>query len=149
MVGFYKKIFSCQCLQDRLADSRLKELLIVRKGHPIRFCHTLDLFCLEFQILFLKSLYWICYSIDSVLCFGLLTLRHVGILAPGPGIQPTPRTLEGKVLTHWISRESPQILNFKMSPFLAFLIQKVLEIFVHRYQHGQIIRVCMELSSSP
>lgn len=73
----------------------------------------------------------------------------MGILAPGPGIQPTPRALEGKVVTHWISRENPRILNFTMPPFLAFLIQKVLEIFVHRYQHGQITRVCMELSSSP
>ena len=28
------------------------------------------------------SLYWICYNIASVLCFGFLALRHVGILAP-------------------------------------------------------------------
>ena len=130
MVSFYRKIFSYQCLQDSLADSPLQELLIVRKGHPIRSCHTLDLFGLEFQILFLKNLYWICYNIDSVLCFGLLALRHMGILAPGPEIQPTPCALEGKVLTHWTARESPWILNFKMPPFLAFLIQKVLEIFV-------------------
>ena len=45
------------------------------------------------------SLYWICYSIVSVLCFGFLAARHVGYLAPQAGIKPTPPALEGKVLT--------------------------------------------------
>ena len=46
------------------------------------------------------SLYWICYNIVSVLCFGFLALRHVGgILAPWPGIEPAPPALKGEVLT--------------------------------------------------
>ena len=52
-----------------------------------RACHNL-----------LKSLF-ICYNIASVLCFGFLPARHVGILAPQPGIEPAPAALEGKVLT--------------------------------------------------
>ena len=38
-----------------------------------------------------KSLYWICYSIASVLCFGFLTTRHV-ILAPQPRTEQTDWT---------------------------------------------------------
>ena len=42
--------------------------------------------------------------IDSVtilllFCFGFLAVRHMGILAPGPGIEPAPSTSEGGVLT--------------------------------------------------
>ena len=40
-----------------------------------------------------------CYTIASVLCFDFLARRHVGILAPRPGIEPTPSVLEGDVLT--------------------------------------------------
>ena len=40
-----------------------------------------------------------CYSIASVLCFGFFVSEACGILAPQPGIKPTPPALEGKVLT--------------------------------------------------
>ena len=40
-----------------------------------------------------------CYNIASVLCFGFLAVRHSGILAPQPGIEPAPAALEGEVLT--------------------------------------------------
>ena len=46
----------------------------------------------------LKSLYWICYSIASVLCFVFWAPSHVGILAPWPGIEPASPEL-GEVLT--------------------------------------------------
>ena len=44
-----------------------------------------------------NSLYWIFYNVTSVLCFAFLATRHV--LAPWPGVEPTPPALEGKVLT--------------------------------------------------
>ena len=46
---------------------------------------------------YFKSLYWIYYSIPSVLCLGFF--GECDILAPQPGIEPTPPGLEGKVLT--------------------------------------------------
>ena len=52
------------------------------------------------------SLYWICYNIPSVLwgffvlfCFAVFCHQACGILAPQPGIEPTPPPLEGEVLT--------------------------------------------------
>ena len=38
----------------------------------------------------LKVLHWICYNIDSVLCFGLLAVRHVGSQLPDQGSNPYP-----------------------------------------------------------
>ena len=32
-----------------------------------------------------------------------------GILAPQPGIEPTPPALEGEVLNHWTTREVPKL----------------------------------------
>ena len=48
--------------------------------------------------LFFLSLYWIYYSFVSVL-FWCFSFEAYEILAPWPGITPTPRALEGKVLT--------------------------------------------------
>ena len=56
---------------------------------------------------FFSSLYWICYNIASVLCFGFFFFvffvffghEACGILAPRPGIKPVPPALEGEVLT--------------------------------------------------
>ena len=45
-----------------------------------------------------KSLHQICYSIASVLCFGVFGWEACGILAPWPGFEPTPLTLVGEVL---------------------------------------------------
>ena len=50
-------------------------------------------------IFFFLSLYWICYSIASVLCFLVLGHLVCGILAPWPGIEPAPPAVEGEVLT--------------------------------------------------
>ena len=48
-------------------------------------------------------LYWICYCIASVLCFVCFFLffdhKTHGILAPWPGVKPTPPALECEVLT--------------------------------------------------
>ena len=46
-----------------------------------------------------KSLYWICYSAASVLCFVFFGHEARGILVPQPGIEPAPPALEGEVLT--------------------------------------------------
>ena len=46
-----------------------------------------------------KSLLNFFYNTVSVLCFGFLAVRHVGILAPPPGIEPTAAALEGEVVT--------------------------------------------------
>ena len=56
-----------------------------------------------------KNLFWICYNIASVLCFGFLASRHVrSILATRPGIESTP--LHGpQYLNHWISRQVPLV----------------------------------------
>ena len=48
---------------------------------------------------FLKVCIEFFYNIASVLCLVFLASRHVGVLAPQPGIKPTPPALEGKVLT--------------------------------------------------
>ena len=36
------------------------------------------------------SLYWTCYNIVSIFCFGLLTTRHVGSQLPDQGSNPHP-----------------------------------------------------------
>ena len=43
------------------------------------------------------------------LCFSFLALRHVGILAPLPGIKPTAAALEGEVVTTGPTRKSRKI----------------------------------------
>ena len=45
------------------------------------------------------SLYWLCYSISSVLCFVFLAVEACGILSLQPGMEPEAPSLEGKVLT--------------------------------------------------
>ena len=50
----------------------------------------------DVDLFFPLSLYWICYNIDSVLCFGFLVMRHVG---PRPRIKPAPPALEGEILS--------------------------------------------------
>ena len=51
---------------------------------------------LLFKIL---SLYWICYSIVSALCFDFFGHEECGILAPQPGIEHALPALEGEVRT--------------------------------------------------
>ena len=46
-----------------------------------------------------SSLYWICYYIVSLLCFGCLAMRNVGFYLPVPRTEHTPPALEGEVLT--------------------------------------------------
>ena len=52
---------------------------------------------------FLKSFLSLLH-IASVLPFGFSTGSQCGNLAPWPGIEPTPPTLEGRV-NHWTARE--------------------------------------------
>ena len=46
-----------------------------------------------------KITYLIYYNIASVLCFQFFGNEAYGILAPQPGIEPTPPALEGEILT--------------------------------------------------
>ena len=48
-----------------------------------------------------------CYSIASVLCFVFFGQEAYGTLAPQPGIEPAPSTLEGEVLTIGPPGKSP------------------------------------------
>ena len=41
---------------------------------------------------------------------GLLAPQHVGILIPGPGIEPSPPALEAWSLNNWTAREIPQLV---------------------------------------
>ena len=52
------------------------------------------------------------------LCSGVLAMRHVGILGPQPGINPSPLALEGKVLTTGLPGKS-QDEYFPFLPTLA------------------------------
>ena len=54
-----------------------------------------------------KSLYRICYSIASVLCFGFFGSEACGISAPQPGFELTLPALKGQVLTTGPPRKSP------------------------------------------
>ena len=49
-----------------------------------------------FDVDHFKSLYWICYNIAPVLCFGFLVPGHVG---SRPRIEPSCPALDGEVLT--------------------------------------------------
>ena len=70
------------------------------------------------HFLFLKSLYWICYNIASVLCLGFFGHEACGILAPWPETESAPSALEGKVLTTEPSGKSPRS-HFLINPFIA------------------------------
>ena len=67
--------------------------------------------CLDLDLPFKKkkSLYWLCYSIVSVLHLGPLTMRQ-GILAPWSEIKPAPPALNSAVLTTTPPRRSPDLL---------------------------------------
>ena len=79
------------------------------RRHPFFpiFCWMLILYFIFFKVLVFLffvfnmdhflSVHCICYNIASVLCFGFLTMRHVGILAPQPGTEPTPSALKAQV----------------------------------------------------
>ena len=70
-----------------------------------------------------------CYNVDSV--FYILVLDHEAyeILAPQPGIKPTPPSLEGEVLTTGLPGKS-QVLS---------LLRERLEVFKHFSYYKQVI----------
>ena len=59
---------------------------------------------------FLKSLLNLLKYCFCCLCSGFLTLKAYGILAPRPGIKPTPPELESEVLTSGSSGKSQLLL---------------------------------------
>ena len=70
------------------------------RGKEREWIHLFKVFFLFF-FLFWCGLYWICYNIASVLCFGVvffLGRGACGVLSPQPGIKPAPLALEGEVL---------------------------------------------------
>lgn len=59
-------------------------------------------------LFFLKlSLYWICTILLMLFMSWFLGHRAYGILAPRPGVKPTPSALEGEVLTTGPAGKSP------------------------------------------
>ena len=76
-----------------------------------------------------ERLYWMCYNVDSV--FYILVFDHEAyeILAPWPGIEPTPPSLEGEVLTTGPPGKT-QVFS---------LLRERLEVFKHFSYYKQII----------
>ena len=66
---------------------------------------------------FFKTIYWICYNIASVLCFGFFGPEACGILAPRPRIKPSPTALEDRVLTIGPPGKSLEQQKFIVSHF--------------------------------
>ena len=56
-------------------------------------------FFLQFGVDHSYSLYWICYNVVSVLCFGFLAARHVRAQLPDQGLNLPRLALEGEVPT--------------------------------------------------
>ena len=52
-----------------------------------------------FDVYYFCSIYWICYNIASVVCFGFFGHNFCGILALWPGIKSTTPALEDEFLT--------------------------------------------------
>ena len=77
--------------------------------------HVFFFYYYFFDVDHLKSLYWICCNIASILWFGFLGREAWGILAPQLGIKPTPSALEGEVLTSGPQGKSLIDLIFKSS----------------------------------
>ena len=74
-----------------------------------------------FDVDHLKNLHWICYRIVSVLCFVFLGYVLSGILAPLPGIEPTPPWSGSQSLNHQTTREAPgNILRAEHLRFFCF-----------------------------
>ena len=64
-----------------------------------------------FYVDHLKSLYWICYNIVSVLWFWCFGHEACEILVPRPQIKPSSSALESEVLTT-VLPESPSLFRF-------------------------------------
>ena len=89
-------------------------------GEGAQRAQALNSHCLRPQVNFFFKIFffvdhfnnldWICYNIASVLWVFLFHVQEAcGILAPSPGIKPSPPALEGKVLTTGPPGRSPQV----------------------------------------
>ena len=101
--------------QENLADLNKASLpqtwhkTLFLNTHTHTHTHTHIFFCCgpfylkilldSFLMWTIFSLYWICYHIVSVLCFGFLAMRHVGSWLPYQGSNPHP--------LHWKVKSSP------------------------------------------
>ena len=72
-------------------------------------------------------LYWICYNIASVLCFGLLAQRHVGSQLSARDRTHTP-CIGRQSPNHWTAREVPVVVFFD-EQHLLILMKSDLSVF--------------------
>ena len=88
-------------------------MLKVVLNFPFLFFLGQSLFFKFFYVKHFWSLYWICYSIASVLCFDFLASRHVGSFSsPMRDQTQIPCTVSWN-LNHWIIREVPMNISWK------------------------------------
>ena len=73
-----------------------------------------------FNVDHFKILYWICYNIASVVCFGFLALRHMGSYFPNQGSNLNP-CIGRWSLNHRTTREVP-LLHFLKDTFARYSI---------------------------
>ena len=84
----------------------------------------------------LQSLYWICYNIASVSCFGFFPWEAYKILAPHRD-QTCTACIEKWSLNHWTAREVPPcmllfaLMGFACSSICIFLCLAFLSSFLH------------------
>ena len=84
---------------------------------------------------FFKSLYRVCYNIASFKkYFVFFYLKTCGILAPQPGIEPTPPALESEVLTSRLPWNSLACI------FGVFLKSKMKEVYYMKTPHFGICK---------
>ena len=86
-------------------------------GHCIRYYSVIIIYILTFLLFFfnvdhLKNLHWTCCNTAAVLCFGFFGCDACGILAPWPGIEPSPPALEGT--TREVPNTYAQIFRLKL-----------------------------------
>ena len=79
---------------------------------PVPNCFNYRSFVVSFFFFLnnFSSLYWICYSIASVFCFGF-GCEVCGILVSQPGTEPPAPASEGKVLTTGPQGKSPVVCS--------------------------------------
>ena len=71
---------------------------------------------LWFLLIFLKSLYWICYSIFAVFIFCFFGHEACGIFIPQTGIELASPALKGKVLITGLQNKS--LSSFFLNPHI-------------------------------
>ena len=106
-------------------------LLLIYFNFSLSFRHPIWCFPSHFL-----SLYWICYNIASVSCFGFFPWEAYKILAPHRD-QTCTACIEKWSLNHWTAREVPPcmllfaLMGFACSSICIFLCLAFLSSFLH------------------